>query len=720
MNETMKHTCKLTALSAALLAVFGNALAQDEEIKQLTQPESSVSIGAGWWNNERPEQGQYDGMRDSGGYPLLDMDIRNRDDKTGTWFILKGRNLGLDDRDIKAEWLRQGDIGGYMGFSQIPRVNPWTFNTGLVNINNVQTVSGTGANAFPTVPQTLETRRDLTTLGFFKNLKSLLPGLDFKIDFKNEEKSGDLQWGAYSGSASSQQVFLRNPLSSTTQQLDVKFTYAHEKLQLTGGYYGTWFTQHNPLTAAAINGQPTPGTSATNANPWYLAEPLSNQSYQVYLDGGYNFTNTTRGTFKLSYGSATQNETFPTWGQSAPLNPFVGTPSSLNGKLDTTLAEGALKMRPTPKLSVLAQLRYYDVSDKTPIVGVQGSNATGVATAWYTPNSFRTKSGKLEASYLLPANFTVIGDIDAKSQDRSVPPVGDLFVPYAQKLTEQNYSIQLRRNLSETINGSLAYVYSVRKGKDIVYPGDPNEDAINPMHIADRDRNKWRFVLDWAPLDRMSLQFVAEASNDSYGTTPNQPYGLLNGSGQLYSVDASYELGQGWQLLAWYSYDMSKATELGFRTAGGGAADAIKQSNLRETGNSFGVGLRGTPLAKLKVGADLEGYQTVNEYPQAVVPVGPGALQVTSGGVTVVPTPNIKNTLSRFKMFAEYAVQKNTDLRFDFIYERFHTDDWSWTMLPATGAAPWPYGSTYDGTTVTQPQNQPATFVGVKYIVKFF
>ena len=117
MREKIKHTCKLTAVSAALLAVFGPAVAQDQGLKMLTQPESSVSLGAGWWSDDRPEQGQYDGMRDQGGYPLLDLDIRTRDDKTGTWFNVKGRNLGLSNRDIKAEWLRQGDIGGYVGFS---------------------------------------------------------------------------------------------------------------------------------------------------------------------------------------------------------------------------------------------------------------------------------------------------------------------------------------------------------------------------------------------------------------------------------------------------------------------------------------------------------------------------------------------------------------------------------------------------------------------------
>jgi MtrB/PioB family decaheme-associated outer membrane protein len=717
MSEKMKHTCKLTALSAALLAVFGPALAQDGELTQLTKPESNVSVGAGYLSNDQPEQGQYNGLRNSGGYILLDGSVVKRDDATGTWFIVKARNLGLQDRDIYGEVLQQGVIGGYIGFSQVPHYSPWTFNTGLQGIGYTQqTVSGAGANAFPIGSGTLNTRRDTTTLGFYDSLKKLVPGLELKVDFKNTDKTGNLNWGAYT----SQQFFLANPIDSTTQELDVKFNYSRERLQLTGGYYGSWYNQNASQVSALINGVAQPG-STNSPNPLYLSEPLSNQANQVYLDGGYNFTDTTRGTFKLSYQRATQNETFPSWNLPAPNDPFVGTPSSLNGRVDTTLAEGAITSRIIPKLTLLAKLRYYDVDDKTPVIPVEGSNATGVATAWNTPYSYRTKSGKVEASYWLPANFNLIGDIDVKSQDRSYPTQGTLVVPFVQQLNEANYSAQVRRNLSDTLNGSLQYVYGTREGKDWVYTNNAAEDAINPMNIADRTQNKWRLVLDWAPMDKLSLQFVAENAKDNYKTNAAQPYGLLDGSAQLYSLDASFELSDAWRLTAWYTYNVNKTTEFGFRQAGGGAADATKTANLEETGNSLGIGVRGQPHAKLKLGADLEWYKTDNAYPVDIVPVGAGALYPTSGPVTVGPLPDINNTLTRFKFFAQYAIQKNADLRFDLIYARYHTNDWTWSLYP--GVAPWVYGQAggaIDGTTVTQPQNQPATFVGLRYIYKFF
>jgi len=84
-----------------------------------------------------------------------------------------------------------------------------------------------------------------------------------------------------------------------------------------------------------------------------------------------------------------------------------------------------------------------------------------------------------------------------------------------------------------------------------------------------------------------------------------------------------------------------------------------------------------------------------------------------------VPTPDITNKLLRIRLFAQYAVQKNADVRVNVIHERWSTDDWSWMMFPASGATPWAYGTTTDGTTVTQDPKQDSTFVGIRYIYKF-
>jgi hypothetical protein len=111
------------------------------------------------------------------------------------------------------------------------------------------------------------------------------------------------------------------------------------------------------------------------------------------------------------------------------------------------------------------------------------------------------------------------------------------------------------------------------------------------------------------------------------------------------------------------------------------------------------------------MGGKVEQFRSKNTYNQSLQG---GTL--TSG---LVPTPDITNTMLRLSLWGSYAVQKNGTIRADFIHEKWSTNDWSWMMFPASGATPWPYGTTTDGTTVLADPKQNATFVGVRYIYKF-
>lgn len=708
MNR-MVQTFNLTTLAAALLAAWGPARAEDAEMAKLTKPDSSVSAGIGNWSADRPQQGIYDGMRDKGAYGLLDADIVKRDDATGTWFTLKASNLGLDTRSIKGEYLRQGNVGVFLEYSRTPRDNPNTFNTGLQGIGTAfQTISGAGANALPLRDVTLGTERDLVHLGFYKNL---MPGLDFRVSFKNEDKEGTRHWAM-----GSQPLFMAEPIDSTTRQLEMTLDYAGKRLQLQGGYYGSMYDNSNSLAFGLVNGAARPGTTSS-PNPVPLTSPLNNVAHQVFLNGGYAFTPTTRGTFKLAYSGATQNENLPTFDMAAPNNRFIGAPSSLDGKINTTTAQLGLTSRPLPKLSLLANLRYHDVDDKTPLAGFVGDNTTGAVTVHNTPHSFTTTSGKVEATYRLPANFSVMGGVDRSQQDRTFPQFdAERYVPFRGTLNETTYRVQLRRSLSDTVNGSLTYLQSKRVGSGFTSTNALPSDQINPIHIADRERSKWRLSVDWSPLQKLSLQFNVEDARDDYGHSEERPYGLRDGSARLYSLDANYTPTEDAQLNAWYSHDQTDARQFAGRWAGG-TLDADKDAHLRDRGDSIGLGGRAKVRAKFVFGADLQWTRNRSHYDEDVALIGGFSTRYsTSAGVSAAPLPEIENRLTRLTLFATYAVQKNAHLRLDLIHERWNTDDWSWMFANGT---PYAYGNTTDGTTVTAKQNQTSNFVGMRYVYKF-
>ncbi|MFA7282789.1 MAG: MtrB/PioB family outer membrane beta-barrel protein, partial [Sterolibacterium sp.] len=107
-------TFSRTLLALSLLAAFAPAQAEDDPdlLPRLSKPESSFSIGAAGVSGDKSDRaifGQYNGMRKDGGYLILDLDYIKRDETTGTWTILQGRNLGLDNRELSATYWKQGD-----------------------------------------------------------------------------------------------------------------------------------------------------------------------------------------------------------------------------------------------------------------------------------------------------------------------------------------------------------------------------------------------------------------------------------------------------------------------------------------------------------------------------------------------------------------------------------------------------------------------------------
>lgn len=164
--RTLKCSFRLAGLPAALMMGFGPAFAEDPDVAGLTKPDSSISVGIGNWSGDRHQQGIYDGMRDSGAYGLFDADINKRDDSTGTWLKLRATDLGLDGaREIRGDYIRQGDFGGFIEYNRSTRDNPYTFNTGLQGIGSSNLTVGTGLGSFAKREVELGTTRELTRLG---------------------------------------------------------------------------------------------------------------------------------------------------------------------------------------------------------------------------------------------------------------------------------------------------------------------------------------------------------------------------------------------------------------------------------------------------------------------------------------------------------------------------------------------------------------------------
>jgi MtrB/PioB family decaheme-associated outer membrane protein len=693
MNAIRKNFLPLSTLAAAVLATFGTAVAaESEEVTELSKPDSEVSVGIGHVSKDNQRFGQYTGLNEDGVYGLLDVDLVQRDEATGTWLMLDGRNLGFDNRELRFEHNRQGDWGYYIDLSQTPRFDPYTVTTTLTGIGTTTQTVGGSATA---QQYHLKTERDTVTLGFNKELTS---NLGLQVRFRNEEKDGERLWGQ--GTFGTWR-FLTDPIDQTTRQIDATLNYTTENLQLTGGYYGTAFENRNNV----LN---VPGC-ALFAGCDQMGLPPDNESHQLHLAGGYNFSKMTRGTFKLAVGRITQNEAYAT-------TPVAGAPGSLDGRIDTTLVQAGLTAHPIPKLSLRADLRYDDRDDKTPVFVYFPSNfatpTTATSDGTNEPRDIKTASGKLEASYQLPMALRLTGGVDYVEKTRNSPPVRS--VSFRETTDETSLRAELRRSISETLTGALSYIQSKRDGSEWLINTfldssvtATSSNQVAPLHLADRDRDMWRLVLNWMPTDPLSLNLRLDQARDEYSgrgfSVVDQA--VREGRAENYSLDAAYNFSDDVQGTAWYSVNDTSLESAQCRSSNGDVCTPGTQqvwgSDVRNLADSFGLGLRAKLNPKLELSADVYQSKVRDEIELNSV-----------AGAAVTPINDVINTkVTSVKLSAKYALERNTGMRVMYIYDRYRTDDWTW--------ANWNYSPADGGTTVLQEPEQKVHFVGVAYYYRW-
>jgi MtrB/PioB family decaheme-associated outer membrane protein len=798
MNSNLKQPAlRRTALALALMAIFSTASAEDE-VAQLIKPDSVVIVGLGALSggkDDRAIYGQYNGKRNSDAYAIVDIDWVTRDDATGTWMRIKVADGGLDDREVSFSREKQGAWKYTAEYSELNREYPRTINTGMTGVGTTSPVisrlakAGTGANV------NIGTERKAAGLGYEQ---WLTPQLQFEANFKNEDKSGARLWGrgyacaAYvcgsstttamnqANFAAGALLLVPEPIDSSTKQIDMRLNYNDDKLLLSFGYYGSMYNNANgslnPIVPNAFNsglgvalpGYPAVGNniiagggmSLQNVLQSAMALPPDNQAHQLYLDGSYGFSRTVKANFKIAYTHASQNDNFAA-------NGLTGAPAgvdSLGAKVDTLLTQFGLTARPTSNLSLLANVKYDHREDKTPLYryNLEAEAATPATTpasytnngaAWFNNRTSNTKTvAKVEASYRLsPAWRATLGG-DYNEIKREVPTsaaddnVAGLTALRA-KTEESGYRLELRRSMSETLNGSLSYSESKRTGSDwttlsTLDPAIAGTTAANlalinqycggkacygqklsyaailalsgnsvfPLSLTDVKRDKWKFSLDWNPTERLNVQLVAEDGKD----TNNAPVSALYGgkawreSGvSLYSLDAGYTLSEKFSLNAYASHG-EQTQHINHSTG--------YMADLHNFNDAAGLGLKFKATSKLNLTATLAYLNDRNKY-------GVAAASGVSG--TTVTVPSAANTAQAaiglpdatfrqigLRLAGMYALQPNADLRIDYGYSRVKFYEWQWS----NNGVPFTYS---DNTTVNMQNRQNVADIAVRYIYRF-
>jgi MtrB/PioB family decaheme-associated outer membrane protein len=728
-----------TALVLAMLAAYGPGIAQT------AVTEASVEgglYGISGSSADRAQFGQYNGLRNVGSAAgILGFDYYRRDVEAGTSILFTGTNLALQTRELGFAWKNQGDWKFSAGYNEQVHYDPYSVNTGLLGFGTTmpQVVPlpggvGTGSDV------DFKVNRTAFSLGFWK---AITPAVNLEVNLKTEDKDGSRLFGngftcpssvapgcrgATLSNTGSAVLMLPEPIDSNQTQVEARVNYMGEKFNLSAGYYGSFYKNSYSMLAQVVPdslynpvGSFLPlntGLQSILNNPLALAP--DNQAQFFDVTGNYAFTPTTQGKFKLSYSQATQDQSFAGAG-------FTGAPTgvnSLGGKVSTTLAMLGVTSRPMPKLSLLADLRYEDKNDQTPIApyNVQGPVTTppDPLTLTYTNMHLplTTTRARGEAAYQFTSEYRGTLDVTYESINRGVFTATSAVSGVSalrQTTDETGVRAELRRTLSENLSGAISLASSWRNGSDWLKPNsgtgvttvsDPSTafgpSSVFMTSVADRQRDKLKLTANWQPTEGLSLQFLAEGGKDNFSSPTQYPLQGVESAGMnMFGIDWDYAVSEKWNVNGY----ISQGTQTIQQSRYAGYVMSFKDTNT-----GVGVGFSGKPMDNLQVGGNLVYVNDKNVYPQSLEANAPPesvALLGATGGL-----PDVVFRQTTLSLYGKYEIDKQSALRVNLLYQRSYVNDWAWGY----NGTPFAYS---DATTLNQQANQSVGMIGVSYIYKF-
>ncbi len=496
----------------------------DPAVTALTRPTSVIELGAGYVNRGSYKFGEYNGLQKEGLYAIGNIDIEKRapyDSNDTTHFRVRGRNLGLDTRELNVDFGKQGRFKVNLGYDELRRNISDTYQTPFLGTGTgtltlpstwlkpiVPQVNGANLNyralseltseapnlaGPPTAAQldavrairnadvpafhdyTLQTKRTRYDAGFAYNFG---PAWEVTGSFRHEIKDGTKPLSALTGfgAGGDSVVVIPELIDTTTEQYNLGLNYTGEKFFSQIAYYGsvfdnkvksmTWQDPKNPAVSPSISTAP------------------SNQFHEINFTGGYNFTRNTKLVVSGGYGRNTQNDVF----MNPPLfntETFEAPSASANALVITKSLDLKLTARPVPAWNVAGSLKYnerdnrtpvreflfYDIDEETnapatpsPFSSFLGRTDVGNNVNIYNnrPQSKTVNQAKFDTDYRLTKKHTIAAGYEWEKIDRSCNGTW-IACSDADTTKEQTLRAEWRAEFSEDISTRVALAHSQRK-----------------------------------------------------------------------------------------------------------------------------------------------------------------------------------------------------------------------------------------------------------------
>jgi hypothetical protein len=420
----------VVAVHGALLAMAAMPMAYAEEdpaVAELTQPAKTVEVGVRNVSKGSFKAGEYNGLQENGVTAIVNIDARgggSYDSEDATRWRVTGDELGLETRNVSAEYSQQGKFKINVGYDELLRnrsdsyqtpyqgagsgnvltlpstwlrpqfngsttsnfqdsfsqakINSQVLIQGVLQPAGAAVVSGTtintaaqqaanvaASNAALAADLPLFHNVDLST----KRTKTDV-GFGYNIDsqwavmgsFRREDKDGYKPMSTVSRQNAEIATTIADKIDTTTDQYNLSLGYTDETKFLKAAYYGSIFK--NNVTSMTWSDW---SSANPNGQPLTMSSAPDNEYHQFSLTGGYNFDKNTKLVLDGSYARSTQNAQFITGGLGVT-ELGMGVPATSANALVVTKAFNAkLTAKPIKDWSFAANYKYDDRDNRTPV-----------------------------------------------------------------------------------------------------------------------------------------------------------------------------------------------------------------------------------------------------------------------------------------------------------------------------------------------------------------
>jgi MtrB/PioB family decaheme-associated outer membrane protein len=761
-------------LAVCLLPLAAAAAEGDDDVANLTQPASSVEVGAEYVSGSSDKFGEYNGLNKSGVDALGNFSVRGGDGYQGyqggsgtTRWAVTGSDLGTTSRALDATVSSQGRWNLGLGYDELRHYYTESYQTpfqGSLGANSFflpatfGVIASTEGGPAGTGTQALSANQ----LSFFHNENiysgrqnlTLTAGYDLgrewsaQFNYNRLNQSGaKLIGGSFSPDASGagggeDTGTFMNPTHYKTDTFEFAINGAGERWNLRAGYFASLFTDDYSSVSFSnpfVDSGATPALTGTLPDGGIFpvdtyATPPNSNFQQFDLSGGFAIAPNTSLAGGLSYGRNTQNSGFI----NDPLFDSVLPRSSLDGLVVTTHADLRLTNQATKDLTLSAGFKFNERDNLTPsetfgqFLSIAGDQWGSVVN---TPVSNKKTEVELAGNYRLDRNQSVrlAYDYDAisrwchnalaNSAQSSDPtaPAGYYTMAACVEVPnsgESKLSASYKLTAANQVGFHAGYSYADRHvdiNSSYYNPMQTSADGFQnfgyvPYFDADRTEQVGKAGIDWEASDKIDVGLDGRYVHDQYGSA----LGVQTAHTWAANLYAAYNYSAKGSVSGYLSVQGRQRDLLSGAERSPLAPPPSLWSN-RLTDDSDTIGLnakyKGLLHDRLEVSGDLSYSSDRSVYSTNLANYT--SVLCTPYGISCGTLPTIQNDSLRLKLVAIYQASASNKVALHYLYAKLSSTDYYYSAYQL--------GST-DVTVLPTNQAAPSysvSVVGVSFIHTF-